>query len=78
MYKHDNSQSPAESKNCGPTIREILVSLIAFRSHDLLSPPTQREEERRRQMEREKERYRLQLWAFIAKKEVPKVHIRIT
>jgi hypothetical protein len=37
-----------------------------------------REEERRRQMEREKERYRLQLWAFIAKKEVPKVHIRIT
>lgn len=33
----------------------------------------QREEEYRKHVQQEKEKYRLNLWAFIAKKEIPKV-----
>ena len=34
---------------------------------------TQREEEYRKHVQQEKERYRANLWAFISKKEIPKV-----
>ena len=54
-------------------MKTVVFLPLRFMKASLLCFAPQKEEERRKQLQQEKEQYRLNLWAFIAKKEIPKV-----